>query len=110
MHRFAQEVRAFLKSLPFSPAHVEDGKQLLSSSGSIGANYIEANEAVSSKDFTYRLRICRKEAKESMYWLTLIECSHDTAVLQLRQKLIDESRQLVLIFAAILRKISQPRY
>jgi four helix bundle protein len=48
-------------------------KQIIRSSGSVGANYIEANEALSRKDFAMRIKICRKEAKESRYWLRLIE-------------------------------------
>jgi len=42
---------------------------LVRASGSVGANYIEANESLSKKDFLMRVKICRKEAKESRYWL-----------------------------------------
>jgi len=48
---------------------------IIRASGSVGANYIEANEALSDKDFVYRVKICRKESKESVYWLRLI---HET--------------------------------
>ena len=64
---FAKKVRAFVKKLPKTIANIEDGKQLIKASGSIGANYIEANEALSKKDFVMRIKICRKEAKESRY-------------------------------------------
>ena len=64
--KFAKEVIAFVKIIPKSIANVEIIKQLVRSSGSVGANYIEANEALSKKDFALRVRICRKEAKESI--------------------------------------------
>lgn len=69
---FARDCRFFLKNLPKTIQTIEDGKQLIRSSGSVGANYIEANESLSKKDFYYRIKICRKEAKESNYWLSLL--------------------------------------
>jgi len=62
-----------VKKLPRTLANIEDSRQLVDSSGSVGANYIEANEALSKKDFVMRIKICRKEAKESRYWLRLID-------------------------------------
>lgn len=76
--RFARSVREFLKKLPRNMANTEDGGQLVRASGSVGANYIEANESLSKKDFIVRIKICRKEAKESRYWLLLIDCSNDS--------------------------------
>ena len=70
--KFARRVRQFVKSLPRTISNREDIAQLIRSSGSIGANYIEANESLSKKDFLMRIKICRKEAKESKYWLLLI--------------------------------------
>ena len=70
---FAKRVRAFVKKLTKTIANIEDGKQLVKASGSVGANYIEANESLSKKDFIMRIKICRKEAKESRYWLRLID-------------------------------------
>jgi four helix bundle protein len=72
---FAERIRAFVKTLPKTIANLEDSRQLVRASGSIGANYIEANEALSKKDFVLHIKICRKEAKESRYWLRLIEAS-----------------------------------
>jgi len=54
-------------------ANIEEGKQLIKASGPVDANYIEANESLSKKDFILRIKICRKEAKESRYWLRLID-------------------------------------
>lgn len=62
--QFAKSVRLFVKTLPKTIANVEDGKQSIKASGSVGANYREANEALSKKDFVLRIKICRKEANE----------------------------------------------
>jgi four helix bundle protein len=75
--RFAQRVRGFVKKLPKTLANIEDSRQLIDASGSVGANYIEANEALSKKDFLMRIKICRKEAKESRYWLRLVDAGGD---------------------------------
>ncbi len=74
---FAQRVRAFVRGLKRTICNIEDGRQLVRASGSVGANYIEANEALSRKDFRMRVRISRKEAKESKYWLRLIDTDGD---------------------------------
>ena len=101
---FAQSIRSFVKLLPRTIANQEDAKQLVRSSGSVGANYIEADEALSKKDFLLRMKICRKEAKETQYWLKLIDTANATILDEQRQRLLNEARQLVLIFSAILRK------
>jgi four helix bundle protein len=64
---FAQKVRAFVKRLTKTIGNIEDGKQVIRASGSVGANYIEGNESLSKKDFALRIKICRKEAKERRY-------------------------------------------
>ena len=81
---FAKRVRVFVKQLKKTIATIEDGKQLIKASGSVGGNYIEANEALSKKDFVMRIKICRKEAKESAYWLKLVETEGDPALEQER--------------------------
>jgi four helix bundle protein len=100
---FAQEVRAFVKALPRTICNLEDVKQVVRSSGSVGANYIEANEALSKKEFRMRIRISRKEAKETRYWWRLLETGQDAALDKTRQKLIQESTELLQIFGAILK-------
>ena len=75
--QFAKEVRVFIKTLEKTIANNEDAKQVIRSSGSIGSNYIEANESLSKKDFVFRLKISRKEAKESIYWLKLINDTNE---------------------------------
>ena len=102
--RFAGRVRSFLKKLPKTVGNLEDGKQLARSSGSIGANYIEANESLGKKDFVMRIKISRKEAKESKYWLSLVDVGDDNDLENERQQLIKESSELMMIFSSIMRK------
>ena len=59
-YQFAKAVRLYIKKLPFSTSNAEDSKQLVRASASVGSNYIEANEALSKKDFLFRIKICRK--------------------------------------------------
>jgi four helix bundle protein len=101
---FAKNVRNFVKKLPKTIANIEDGKQLIKASGSVGANYIEANEALGKKDFTMRIKICRKEAKESRYWLRLIDTCSEAELENERQDLEKEATELMNIFGSILRK------
>jgi four helix bundle protein len=101
---FARDIRVFVKRLPRNICNLEDGKQLLRASGSIGANYIEANEALGKKDFQFRIKICRKEAKESRYWLRLIDTGKEKALETERTILLAESTELMKIFAAIMHK------
>ena len=101
---FARKVREFVPMLNRTPANIEDGKQLVRSSGSVGANYIEANEALSKKDFLMRIKICRKEAKESRYWLRLVDTQGDAQCEQLRKALVQEATELTHIFGAIVTK------
>ena len=90
---FAKRVRKFVKLLPKTIANQEDGRQLIKASGSVGANYIEANESLGKKDFRMRVKISRKEAKESRYWLKLID-TFDGEKLEIeRAYLIQESTE-----------------
>jgi four helix bundle protein len=100
--RFAKDIRSFVKKLPKNTSNFEDIKQLVRSSGSIGANYIEANEALSKKDFNHRAKISRKEAKETIYWLKLIDLG-DSKDIE-RKKLLEEAIELMKIFGAIVSK------
>ena len=103
---YARAVRLFVKILPRTIANIEDGKQVVRSSGSVGANYIEANESFSKKDFIFRIKICRKEAKESVYWLRLILSTNESSKVELKEnnRLINEAIELKKIFSSILQK------
>jgi four helix bundle protein len=101
---FAKRVRKFVKKLPKTIANQEDGRQLIKASGSVGANYIEANESLSKKDFRMRVKISRKEVKESRYWLRLVDTIDDEELEIERTYLIQESTELMNIFGSILQK------
>ena len=107
--RFAKEVIEFVNILPKTMANIEIMKQIIRSSGSVGANYIEANEALSKKDFAMRVKICRKEAKESRYWLRLIEVKGEDAEKR-RQSLISEATELMKIFGSIVEKTKEKKF
>jgi four helix bundle protein len=102
--RFAESVRAFVKQLPKTISNVEDIRQLVRASGSVAANWIEADEALSKKDFLMRLKICRKEAKESRLFLRLIDTGSSQTTASTRDKLAGEARELTLIFSSIIAK------
>ena len=95
-------MNAYVRALPRSITNFENGKQLARSGGSVGANYIEANESLSRKDFVMRVKISKKETKESRFWIMLSEplASFD----QEKAWLVDECNQLMKIFGAILEK------
>ncbi|OHB13964.1 MAG: four helix bundle protein [Candidatus Zambryskibacteria bacterium RIFCSPLOWO2_12_FULL_45_14] len=99
---FAKKVRDYIKKLPRNTSNIEYSKQLIRSSGSVGANYIEANESLSRKDFFMRIKISRKEAKESEYWLSLAESNND--IVSEKDGLIQEATELRKIFGSILEK------
>jgi len=102
----AIEARHFARRLPKSISNIEDAKQLIRASGSIGANYIEANEALSRKDFIMRLRISRKEAKETIFWLKIIlevnELTPD--IRSTGEYLLNETGQIRNILSSIINK------
>jgi four helix bundle protein len=101
--KFAKNAIVFCKALPKTAIDGEITKQLVRAETSVGANYIEANEALSKKDFLMRIKICRKEAKESGYWLRLIEPPNPDLKKQ-NSILLAESVELMKIFGSILAK------
>ena len=101
---FANQVRQFVRSLPNNSVEVGDRDQLSRSSGSVAANYIEANESLSSKDFIMRIKICRKEARESELWLKLLKNQVNPGFQVEIESLKDEAIQLVKIFNTIAHK------
>lgn len=100
---FAKRVIDLVKKLPKNTINIEISSQLIRSSGSVGANYREANDSLGKKDFVMRIRICRKEAKETKYWLELV--LYNSPELKITaEPLVQESSELVKIFSAILSK------
>jgi len=99
---FSKRIVSFIRQLPKTIANLEYAKQLARSAGSIGANYREANESLGKKDFMMRVKIARKEAKETFYWLQLVESVAPER--EEHQKLMQESIELKKILSSIIEK------
>jgi len=102
--KFAKNCREFIKQLPKTTSNFEDSKQLARSSGSVHANFIEAVESLSKKDFTHRVKICRKEAKESHSWLLLVDVADHSILTKTQKDLAGEAMELTRIFGSIIEK------
>jgi four helix bundle protein len=102
--RFAAALRKFVNRLPKMLSNYEDARQVVRSSGSVAANYLESQEGVSRKDFFFRIKVCRKEARESGLWLQLIEVGDDDALASERDRLVAEADELKRIFSSIAGK------
>lgn len=94
---FADMVFSLCKTIPYHIVDKEIISQLVRSAGSVGANYIEANESLSKKDFYHRIGICRKESEETRYWLRRL-VNLDPTKRKLTDPLINEASEFVLIF------------
>lgn len=101
---YAQRVISYVDNLPQTVSNLEIGKQLVRAAGSVGANYIEANEALSKKDFLMRVKISRKETKESRYWIKLSAPKEE--MMEEKECLVREATELMKIFGAIVTKSS----
>ncbi len=101
---FAEKVRNFCLKLPKNAANVEYVPQLIRAGSSPGANYIEANESIGEKDFKMKIKTCRRESKESAYWLRLVITDGSIEQENKRAYLRQEAKEFILIFTAILKK------
>jgi four helix bundle protein len=101
---YAERIRNFCNVLPKNVANNEYIPQLLRAGSSPGSNYIEANECIGDKDFLMKIRVCRREAKESSYWLRLVITNDTTEAENERSLLRQEAKELVMIFTSILKK------
>jgi len=102
--QFAKSVCLYTKTLKRTDSNIEYSKQVIRSSSSTGANYIEANEALSKKDFKMRIKISRKEVKESAFFLRLIIETNEAEYQTKGLELMNEANELKKIFSAILLK------
>jgi len=100
---FAKGVINLCKKMPQNTVNFKLISQLIDASGSVGANYREANEKLGKKDFLYRMKISRKECKESSYWLELLKEANKKSVYEI-ERFIKESQELRNIFSSIIRK------
>lgn len=101
--RFAIDVILLCKLLPLKPYNIKPIAQVVGSAGSIGANYREANDALGKKDFLHRLRISRKEAKETIHWLRVLEAANDAFDFK---KYIREAEELRNILSSMINNAS----
>ncbi|PIT97306.1 four helix bundle protein [Candidatus Berkelbacteria bacterium CG10_big_fil_rev_8_21_14_0_10_41_12] len=102
--KFSEDIIKFSKKIPINSVTTRIIPQLVAASTSIGANYCEADDAESGKDFKHKIGICKKEARETKYWLRIIA----TAVPELKEEtriLWQEAKELHLILNAISRKV-----
>ena len=101
--QFAKDVIQLCKELSKNTVNFELISQVVRASGSVGANYIEANESLSKKDFFNHIKICRKESKESRYWLRIMLSANPEFEKEINP-LTQESTELMNIFGTILKK------
>ena len=100
---FAQRVIRLCQALPRNPINDRLTGQAVGSAGSVGANYREANDALGKKDFLFRLRIARKEAKEILHWLVLIAEANPSVSSRMRA-LVQEGDEIKKILSSIIDK------
>jgi len=103
---FGENVIDFIKSLEKNEINKPLINQIIRSATSIGANYMEANQASSKKDFKNKIRICQKEANETKHWLRMIAKANTNKENECR-KLWKETHELTLIFAKITKSCSK---
>ncbi len=101
---FAKGVRAFCRKLKWDSINLEDIKQVVRASGSVAANYIEANENLGEKDFKMKIKICRREAKEAGMFLRLVDTGNGEEMEKERAFLIQETVEFRKIFTTIINR------
>jgi four helix bundle protein len=101
--QFGEAIIAFAKSVPQNVVTLPLIGQLVKSGTSVGANYCEADEAVSKKDFRHKIGICKKESRETKHWLRMIGAAAEQTKPDGRS-LWREAHELHMIFASIYRK------
>ncbi len=103
--KFSLRIRDFCLKLKKDTINIEYVRQLVRAGGSVAANYIEANENLGDGDLKYRIKVCRKETKESRLWMKHV-LTYDSAELEKeRSELIQEAFELERIFGSILKKL-----
>lgn len=104
--KFAGEVLGFVKTIPISIITRPILSQLVRSATSVGANYHEAHDAESPSDFRHKIGICRKESRETFYWLQMLQVAHPASK-PMAQVLMSEVNELNRIFTASFKTVSQ---
>ena len=103
--KFAEGTRDFCRQVKWDVINLEYIKQLIRSSGSVGANYLEASDSLGTADEKMKLKIARREAKESMHWLSLILVYESQHLENHRSALLNEAEQIRKILSTIITKL-----
>jgi four helix bundle protein len=103
--KFSLRVRDFCLILKKDTINIEYIRQLVRAAGSVAGNYIEANENLGDGDLKFRIKVCRKESKESQLWLKHVLTNNDAGIERERIELIQEAFELEQIFGSILKKL-----
>ena len=101
--KFGENIIEFAKKVPRNPITVPLISQLVKAATSVGANYCEADDACSKKDFVNKIFICKKESRESKHWLRMISKAADILKVEIERN-TSEAKELNLIFASIINK------
>jgi four helix bundle protein len=103
---FAKRVVRMCRKLPSEVVNYKLIDQLVRSSASVGANYLEANDCLGKKDFLHRLRISRKESKETIFWLEILKDGNSAFNTEISY-LIQECTEIRNILSAIIKKVEE---
>lgn len=103
--RFGETIVRFAKKIPRHPANDRLTDQLVGCGTSVGANYCEANEGVSKKDFRFTIGRCKKESKETKFFLRMVAAAEPHLAAEARD-LFREAKELHLIFCKMYRNVS----
>ena len=104
--KFGEEIIKFSKKIPSNTINIPLISQLVRSGTSVGANYCEADDAESRKDFKHKIGICKKESRETKYWLRMVGTSM-TDLKEEARKLWQEAKELNLIFNKIIHSTNK---
>lgn len=104
--KFGEDVIALVQSIPENTINKPLISQLVRAATSVGANYMEADAGESKKDFKHKIGICKKEAKETMYWCQMMAKVVPEKI-NICRKLWREAQELTMIFSAIIRSCSR---
>src|SRR3990167_3036301 len=102
--KFGEDTINFIRTVEKNEINRPLSSQIIRSATSVGANYMEANQAASKKDFRNKIKICQKEANETKHWLRMIASANGENIKAECRKFWQEAHELTLIFAAISRK------
>ena len=103
--KFGEEIIKFSKTIPVNLTTQRIIPQLVGAGTSVGANYCEADDAESGKDFKHKIGICKKEARETKYWLQMVATANPDSKEKARE-LWQEAKELHLIFNSISKKVN----